>query len=82
MRSIRLSEAKVSLGGGASPSTALPTIECALSRQTDVLIRRSQNANSGFQISQTLPAILSVSVSGGKTGLPGCQPEGMSSPVL
>ena len=36
----------------------------------------------GFQISQTLLALSRVSVSGGKTGLPGCQPEGISSPVL
>ena len=41
-----------------------------------------QNAISGFQISQTWPALFSVSDSGGKVGLPGCHPEGISSPVF
>jgi len=41
----------------------------------------SQNAISGFQTSQTLPAIVKVPFSGAMVSLPGCQPEGVSSPV-
>jgi len=45
------------------------------------LLSAAQNAISVFHISHTLPALLRVSVSGGNVGLPGCHPEGMSSPV-